>query len=210
MKGINEDDFVGLSSTKKSFIACIRSILKYISGSLPVDLIADMLIRFYRPVSVSKICDLPSAWVQLQIFLDKRGAHFYFHSIRRKTPSLASGLYQDVNEKNAAIEMTNLVIASGRRARPEIRKIPASFTNAAQCNKKYNVNIAPTQFRGNRMDCNIEMRLEDADKTFSGDLKDYWMEFVGAVLQISKDYCVNGEQKKQFLHKMRSKDKKRY
>lgn len=54
------------------------------------------------------------------------------------------------------------------------------------------------------------MRLKDADKKFSGDLEECWMEFVDDYLQILKDFGLTNEQRKQFMHNLLSKDAKRY
>lgn len=54
------------------------------------------------------------------------------------------------------------------------------------------------------------MRLKHEDKKFSGDLEELRMDYVYEYLQISRDYGLTNEQKKQFLYNFLSNDAKKY
>lgn len=50
------------------------------------------------------------------------------------------------------------------------------------------------------------MRLKDADKKFSGDIEEFWMDYVDDYLHISTYYALSPQHKLQYLHNLLSKD----
>lgn len=205
MQTVSNDALTALTSTQKGFIISMRSIPVELTGATLRAHVSEM----FPPANLfaKEICDMPSVWVQLRNFLDARGAEIQQHSSRRVIMTLAHGLYDEPEERDAAVEMAQLIQASSRRVRSDLRNPEPS---------PLPVNVPPAQGNSNvqgfqgRLAHDVGMRLKDADKKFSGELGECWMEFVDDYQQVAIDYNLSPPQKLQYIHNLLSKDAKRF
>lgn len=114
-------------------------------------------------------------------------------------------LYHEANDRSAAIEIANAIIASGR----QVRQNMASDTETQHVQPP-SVSGGTEFLSEERVAHNVAIRLKDADKKFSGDLGECWMDFLDEYQQISRDYKLNPAQKLQYLYNILSKDAQRF
>lgn len=113
------------------------------------------------------IGDLLSVWTELRNFLNARGAGLQQYSSRRIVLRLAHGLYAEAEDRTAAIELANHIIAAGRRVRPDPSEAGASVTTIDALSTS-----GHEGFFEERTAHNVAMRLKDNEKKFSGDLSE--------------------------------------
>ena len=65
-----------------------------------------------------EICDLPTVHIELRNFLDERGTNLQQYSSHRAVMTLAHGLYEETEDKQAAVEIAREIVAAGRHRRP--------------------------------------------------------------------------------------------
>ena len=156
-----------------------------------------------------EIVTLPSFYRELRRSLDHYGASLQQHSSRRAIMTLATELYTQPEDTNAAIEMAKAIVAAGRRATPLTRQAAniaavESSDTRSQATANYQVTAI------DRVVQNVAMRLKDREKKFVNDLGESWMEYVSEYQQISRDYNLNAAQKLQYLHNILRDDAKRF
>lgn len=122
--------------------------------------------------------------------------------------TLATQLYTDAEDRQAAIEIVQALRAAGRKNRPDLSSHNAANTASNQSSLN-NTNFS-SGIAAEKTAHNIAMRLKDNDKKFSGDLGENWMEFVDEYTQIARDYSLNPPQKLQYLHNLFRGDAKRF
>lgn len=207
MQKISDSALSSLSPTQVGFVVSLRAISSDLSG----DVLKQQISEMFPPAQLfsKEIADMPMVWIELRNFLDARGVGLQQHSSRRVILTLAHGLYTDAEDQSVAIEIANLIIASGRRVRQDLQVGDSSSTA--------NNSAAPTTSSGARetiaqekMAHNVAMRLKDTDKKFSGDLGECWHEFVDDYQQISRDYNLSATQKFQYLHNILRRDALRF
>lgn len=54
------------------------------------------------------------------------------------------------------------------------------------------------------------MRFREKNSIFSGDLGEFWLEYVAEYQQVARDYSLTPAQKNQYLHNILRGDAKRY
>lgn len=204
MRLISDRELGSLTSSQKGFIIYIRTLDPSLNGQQLKAIVADL----FPPASLfaKEICDLPSVWVKLRSFLNARGASLQQQSSRRVIMTLAKELYDDISERDAAVQMAQLIFEGGRRVRSDLQSAasissPTTESQGNASNSEYN--------SGSRLVHGIAMWLTDADKKFSGDLGECWMDYVDEYSQVAKDHGLNPQQKLQYLHILFSKDAKR-
>lgn len=129
MRNISDNALSSLTSVQKGFIVSIRSIDTSLSGRNLCAHIAEL----FPPASLfaKEICDTPTVWVDLRNFLNALGANLAPQSSRRVICTLAHGLYDDAEDRQAAVETSNLIVASERRVRSDGRNnTPSSVSNS--------------------------------------------------------------------------------
>lgn len=109
--------------------------------------------------------------MELKSFQGARGVMLQPHSSWRVILTLAYGLYLEVDDKTAAVEMANAIIAASHRTR---QVISSEGFNTPQQHHHFNIEgISEEQIAHN-----VAMRLQNAGKKFSGDLGECGMKFV--------------------------------
>lgn len=169
MRHVNETALAALKSAQSGFVISMRSIDPTLRGEALREHVAEM----FPPARLfgKEIADMPSVWPELRSFLDLRGATLQPHSSRRIILTLAHGLYHEAEDRSAAIEIANAIIASGRRMR---QNVPSDIeTESVQPSTATGVGEFVAE---ERVAHNVAMRLKDADKKFSGDLGECWMD----------------------------------
>lgn len=204
MRGIITEMLSALTSVQKGFFFSVRTIPQHLSGTSLLQHVAEL----FPPASLfaKEICDIPSVWVELRNFLDSRGAGLTQHSSRRVILTLAHGLYEEVEDREAAVETAQLIIAAARRVRSDLRtdERPSAQPSAPVQNNLGGQNGI------DRRAHDVGMRLKDSDKKFTGELGESWMDYVDEYQQVALDYNLTPQQKLQFLHNLLAKDAKRF
>lgn len=203
MKNISDGELSSLTSKQTGFIVSLRSIGNDIKGDALRELVAEMFPPAY--LFHPEICDLPSAWIDLRTFLQRRGVTLQQHSSRRVLLTLAHGLYNYQEDTAAAVESANLIVRSSRATRTDLDPTAQQPIVAAHGD------VAKSQNQSaDRVAHNVAMRLKDSEKKFSGDLGQCWIEYVDEYQQISRDYNLSASQKLQYLHNILCKDAYRF
>lgn len=122
MQGLSDNLFQGLNDMQKGFIASIRlfqgsgedgdDLLRAIANMLPPD-------QLFR----KELRSLPSVNSEFRTFLDTRCARMTQHSSRRIMMTLASNVYEELEDRQAAIEIIQATIAAGRLNRGSGRPV---------------------------------------------------------------------------------------
>lgn len=203
MRHITDGALAALSPTQTGFIISMRTIDPSLSGENLRNHVAEM----FPPAHLfcKEIADMASVWMELRAFLDARGAPLQQHSSRRVILTLAHGLYQESEDRNAAIDIANDIVSAGRRRRQDISQGTTSQRQSSEQSQAQQANSSEE-----RVAHNVAMRLRDNDKKFSGDIGECWMEFVDEYQQIARDYKLTATQKLQYLHNILSKDASRF
>lgn len=203
MQGVSGQLFEGLNDVQKGFVTSIRLLegSEEDTSSLPRS-VADM----FPPADLfcKELRSLPSVYSELRNFLDSRGARMTQHSSRRIMMTLAHNLYEEQVDKQAAVDIVQLFIASGRRNRDqssETQIAPAPVSPSSQ---------SPGASSIDKIAHNVAMRLKDKDRKFSGAIGECWMEFVDEYKQISRDYGLSMTQKWQYMQNLLRGDAKRF
>ena len=119
--------------------------------------------------------------------------------------TLSHNIYEEQEDRHAAISILQNIIASGRRGREQIdtshstQPVPAATASAS-----------PRSSSVEKIAHNVAMRLRDKDKTFSGAIGECWMEYVDEYKQVPKDYSLDPTQRLQYMHNLLSGDGKRF
>lgn len=186
MRGITEQELGSLTSAQKGFIVSIRSLDTELAGVQLKETVAEL----FPPVSLfaKEICDLPSVWVELRNFLNARGASLQQHSSRRVIMTLGHGIYDDTDDRDAAVQMAQLIIAQRRKVRADLQEKTSHATTSTVSHPGPS---ASADGERSKLAHNIAMRLKDYDKKFSGELGECWMDYVDEYSQIARDYGLN-------------------
>lgn len=203
MRSISDGELSALTPTQRGFVVSMRNVDPAITGDALKEYIAEM----FPPAHLfgKEIADMPCVWMELRSYLDGHGARLAQHSSRRIMLTLANGLYHEAEDRTAAMEMANEIIASGRRNR--------QGSHAPQNEQSTSTQQATRQgdsWSDDRVAHNVAMRLKDSDKKFTGNLGECWMEFVDEYQQIARDYKLSQTQKYQYLHNILAKDAQRF
>lgn len=129
------------------------------------------------------------------IIFHLRGATLQPHSSQKIILTLSHGLYHEAENRSAAIEIANAIISCGRRLRQNVSN--DIETESVQHSTATGVGEIVAK------ECvahNVAMRLKDADKHFSEDLGECWMDHVDEYQQIARAYKINAKKKLQYLH----------
>ena len=120
--------------------------------------------------------------------------------------TLAYNLYEEQEDKQAAVNFVQKLIASGRRCRdanaPSQTSQPAPMSTSR----------APV-YSGRSSDKiahNVAMRFKDTDRKFSGSIGECWLAYVDDNKQIARDYNLSVPQKLQYMHNLLRGTAKRF
>ena len=209
MSSISDSQLHALTSTQKGFISSIR-MLESQPNLLGVQL-KERVAEMFPPAMLfgKELSDFPACYSSLRDFLDSRGGNLQQHSSRRIMMTLAHNLYEEGEDREAAIEIVTDIIAQGRRNRMASTRREDSVSLSHLSASPEEASSSP-QAQANRAAHNVAMRLKDNEKKFSGELGESWMEFVDEYLQICRDYALSPTQKLQYLHNLLRGDAKRF
>ena len=184
----------------------VRAIDNGLSGAQVKEAFAEM----YPPAALfaAPILSMPSVYSNLRDWLDSKGAGLRQHSSRRVMMTLATFLYDEAEEREAATQIAGDIIASGRRIR-RVTDENVTSQNGANNNSRATSHSAST---GNdeQVAHRIAMRFKDESCKFSGDIGQCWNEYVSEYQQVARDYKLTETHKKQFLHNLLKGDAKRF
>eukprot|EP00171_Calliarthron_tuberculosum_P023415 IDg23415t1 len=155
-----------------------------------------------------KLMAMPAVHSSLRDWLNSRGANLAIHSTRRVIMTLASSLYDESEDREAAMEIAGQIVAEGRRSS---RSTAAATSTGVEVTTRSNIGAASGfQPREDKTAHNMGMRFRDKDTKFSGDIGQSWMEYVAEYQQVARDYGLSPAQKKQYLHNLLRGDAKRF
>ena len=117
MQGLSDNLFQGLNDVQKGFITSIRLVQ---SSGEEGDALRREIADMFPPSELfsKELRNLPSA--ELRNFLDTHGARMTQHSSRRIMMTLASNVYEEQEDKQAAVEVVQDIIAAGHRNREQV------------------------------------------------------------------------------------------
>lgn len=203
-KNLTNDELSMMSNRQKGFIISIRALDPSIAGTNLKEAIAEMFPPSH--LFSDEIKEIPSVWMELRKHLDLHGATLQQHSSRRIILTLAHSLYEDAEDREAAVSIANSIVAEGRRPRNQSQTDDTLPPGRPPDTGDSDSRPLPTE----RVAHNVAMRLKDNEKKFSGDIGDCWMEFVDEYDQISLDYNLTQPQKLQYMHNILHKDAHRF
>eukprot|EP00171_Calliarthron_tuberculosum_P023645 IDg23645t1 len=155
-----------------------------------------------------KIMAMPSIYSSLRDWLNGRGANLAKHSTRRVIMTLASSLYDESDDREAAMEIAGQIVAEGRRSTRST--IAGTSAGAAESTRSNTGSASGAPGREDRTAHNIGMRFKEKESKFSGDIGQSWIEYVAEYQQVARDYGLSPSQKKQYLHNLLRGDAKRF
>lgn len=197
-KRVDPSILASLLPKQVEFIVSLQSL----DPSLEEDQLRETFAEMFFPSTLfnQEILDLRSGLVELRKFMESRGVNLTQQSSRRVIQTVAHELYSDAEDCESAIQTAFSIISHGRRVRMEL-----SATAPQETQTKPQAATSSALLSG-RIAHNLEMRLNDSDSKFDGDLEECWGKFVDSYLQIAKDYNLTMDQKLQCLHNVLSKD----
>lgn len=188
-----------MTCIQKSFIISIRALDADLHGEALRVLIADEFPPgiLFDP----EIGRLGELWTGLRTWLVARGVRITQHPTRRIILALATSIYEDADDREAAVELAQRYIASQKKGPPG----PVIEDAPDLPDTRHATNITPPD----RVTHNIAMRFKDVDAKISGVISQCWQEFVDEYRQVSTDDGLTSAQKLQFIHNILSKDAQR-
>ena len=128
------------------------------------------------------------------------------NSSRRIMMTLAHNVYEEQEERHAAIEIVSEIVSARRRMRADLFQTE----NSRRASSQTPVVTTSAASAPDRVAHNVAMCLRDKDKTFSGALGESWMAFVDKYIHVCRDYALSQTQKLQYMHNLLSGDAKRF
>lgn len=144
----------------------------------------------------SELGKFPSNWTELRNFLNSRGAFLLQYLSRRVVLTIPHYLFIDAEDRTAAVELADRIIALGRRL------LTATFKDTfTATTENISTNNSSTKhiFEQNTSH-NVAATHKSSNQKFSGDLAECWHEYIDHKNQIDKDYKIFFSQKFQCLH----------
>ena len=154
MQTLSVAAFSCLNEIQRGFATSMRLLDD--SGQEGVNLLRSLAELFPPPVLFSQeLRALPSVYLGLRNHLDMRGCNLTQHSSRRIMMTLATNVYEEQEEKEAAVDIVPGIMAAGRRNRGNFNhpRTPISVSPSA---------TEATNSRGSSIDKvahNVAMRL---------------------------------------------------
>lgn len=166
----------------------------------------EYIAEFFPPSVLfsAELRSIPVLHSELRNLLDRRGAILTQHSSRRILMTLSTNLYEEEEDKNAAVEIVRKVISSGRRAPIQANE------RALAANSPDSLIPQSLSSSSEKVAHNVAKRFRDKDKNFSGELGQCWQEYGDEYRQMSRDYKLSQEKKLHYLHNLLFGDAKQY
>lgn len=169
--------------------------------------VKDAIAEMFPPATLFSpaLRSMPFVYRDLRNWLDERGANMQQHSSRRIMMTIATQLYTESEDREAAIELVKNIIAAGRRT---TTTTGSSSSTPPPVSQGY---AEDSNMSGmDRTAHNIALRFKESSSKFSGNLGESWMEFVAEYQQVARDYRLSPRQKLQYLHNLLRADAKRF
>lgn len=199
-------DFAHLSPFQKGFILSIRSLEEdVISSQMPGNEVKSSVAEMFPPGVLfnDDLMNLPLCHRKLRDWLDSNGANMVQHSSRRVLMTLATNLYDEAEDREAAEEIVKELIARmrSRRDGSSSQETPSLQTSSS---------ATPSRELDSNTAHKVAMRFKEDKKKFSGAIGEYFNDFVSDYLQAARDYDLTPTQKLQYLHNVLTGDAKRF
>ena len=205
-------DLSNLTIVQKGVINSVRVFESEIT-SVPLSgpQVKEAAAETFAPATLfhSDVVALPSFYREFRRFLDRYGASLTQHSSHRAIMTIATDLYEDQEDVNAATEMAKAIVMAGRRTSPQ-NLDRQTGENSSAVRSTNQIGGSAGNGLGDKTAHNIAMRLKERDKKFSGDLGESWAEYVADYEQISRDYNLSVSKKLQYMHNLFRDDAKRF
>lgn len=111
MRTVYNDELTMMYIRQKGFIKSIRSLDANIPGPTLNQNIAEM----FPPARLllAEIKDIPSVWIELWKHIDSHGSSLLQHSSRRVIRILVHSIYEEADDREAAVGIENSTAAEG-------------------------------------------------------------------------------------------------
>ena len=162
MQGLSDNLFQGLNDVQKGFITSIHLVQ---SSGEEGDALRRAIAEMFPPSELfsKEVRSFPSVYSELRNVLDTHGGRMTQHSSRRIMMTLASKVYEEQEDKQAAVEIVQEIIAAGRRNREQM--------SAPQATASVPVSVETSRHSGgspmDKIGHNVAMRLKEKDRNFS-------------------------------------------
>ena len=196
-----------LSSFQKGFILSIRSLEEdVISLRMPGNEVKSSVAEMFPPGVLfnDELMNLPLCHLKLRDWLDSNGANMAQHSSRRVLMTLATNLYGEAEDREAAEEIVKELICKMRSRRDEStsQEAPSSLQTSSP--------VTPSRELDSNTAHRVAMRFKEDRKKITGAIEEYFNDFVSDYLQAARDYDLKPTQKPQYLHNVLTGDAKRF
>lgn len=163
MKNLSNNMLATLSPTQTGFVISMRTVPTDLSGQSLLSNVAEL----FPPAHLfgKEIRDTPGIWVGLRNFLDSRGASPNQHSSRRVILTVAQGLYNEGEDREAAVELANLIIANGHRIQMDLEN--NSLQPVTMTDQTSSAPSTQESYTNELVAHNVAMRLKEAAQKFS-------------------------------------------
>ena len=172
-----------------------------------VNLLRSIADLFLPAVLFSKeLRALPSIYPELRNYLDTKGCNLTQHSSRRIMMTLATNVYEEQEDKQAAVDIVQSIMAAGPRNRENVHHLRTPISVSPSATETSNSRGRSIE----KVAHNVAMSLKEKDRKCSGAIGECWMEFVDEYKQITRDYGLSQTQKLQYMHTLQRQDAKRF
>ena len=200
-------DITGLTTSQVGFINTIR-VLEDEMNYAPMDgqQVKATIAELFPPAVLfaSELLALPLIHRQLRARLEKRGANLTERSSRRVLLTLATSLYDEVEDREVVEELATKVMAENRRGPDtnDANQTPQPFSASSSTITSSDV--------GSSIAHKIAMRYKDEKSKFSCSIGQFFQDYISDYLQAGRDYDLSAAQKLQSMHNIFTGDAKRY
>lgn len=114
--------------------------------------------------------------------------------------TLSTNVYEDPEDREAAIEMARDIVAKGRRRPSSADSSVEQYAGGEQHSVEKSYKLAH----------NFVMRFMNTSSKFRGDIGKFWQEFIHEYRQVSRYYRLFNQQKLDYLYNLLYGDAKRF
>lgn len=159
------------------------------------------------------LCDVRAMYAphtEVRNFLDSKGENLTPHSSHLIMMTLSTNIYEDAEDTKAAENILRDIIVAGRQASI------ASIHQQQNSSTTGNIAAASAPIRSIRVTStdkvaqNVSIRFKYLEKKLTGDIDEFWQEFVDEYRQMAREYGLSYKQKLHYLQKMLRGDAKSF
>lgn len=203
-----------LSTVSKEIVGLVYSVqdldIQAMESAMTGEQVKHAFAEMYPPATLFDISlrSIPTVYTNLRDWLNSKGANLRQHSSRRVMMTLATSLYDEAEDREAAITIATEIIADGRRSRRNTDTQHSNHNTGS--NGTQRTTLSGSSGNTEQVAHRIAMRFKDDSAKFSGSIGECWGEFVAEYQQVARDYNLTESHKKQFLHNLVRGDAKRF